>query len=79
MSLPLPVGRFWVSTVTLPVSRESQEWCGQWFIYDRRPDLEESADLLPVSQGQTGPFADEREADRAAKMAGRRRAQAMAE
>lgn len=77
MSLPLPVGRFWVSTLTVPVSRDSNDWCGIWWIYDRRPDILENADLEPVAEGRTGAFADERDADRSAKMAGRRRAMAM--
>lgn len=78
MSLPLPVDGFWVSTVTLPASREGEQWCGHWFIYSQRPDLEENADALPLFEGSTGPYDDERDAERAAKMAGRRRAQAMA-
>ena len=78
MSLPLPVDGFWVATLTMPVSRESQDWYGQWWVYDRRPDLEENSDVAPLAQGRTGVFADEREADRAAKLAGRQKARAMA-
>lgn len=77
MSLPMPVGHLWVSTVTLPVSRDSDEWYGRWFIYDRRPDLEKNAEIFPLEEGTTGTFANEREASREAKMEGRRRALAM--
>lgn len=78
MTYPLPVNGYWVSTVTMPISRSSSEWYGQWCIYDRRPDLKENAEVAPLAAGSTGAYADEREADRAAKLAGRRRAQAMA-
>jgi hypothetical protein len=77
MSYPLPVNGFWVSTATFPISRQSEEWFGQWCIFDRRPDLEENAEVAPLAAGRTGAYADERDADRAAKLAGRRRAQAM--
>jgi len=77
MSLPMPVGHLWVSTVTLPVSRESDEWYGRWFIYDRRPDLEKNAEAHPLSNGVTANFADERQAAKAAKLEGRRHALAM--
>lgn len=78
MSLPLPVGGFWVSTVTLPVSAKSDDWYGLWAIYDRRPDLEENAARQPLATGTTAAFPDERGADRAAKLTGRRHALAMA-
>ena len=78
MSLPIPVGDFWVSTVTLPVSREGDDWYGLWWVYARRPDQEENAEAVPLAEGRTGVFADEREADRAAKLEGRRRAFSMA-
>ena len=79
MSLPMPVGDLWVSTVTLPVSRESDEWYGRWFIYDRRPDLEVNCEAKPLCNGMTANFADERQAEKAAKLGGRRQAQAMQE
>lgn len=77
MSLPMPVGHLWVSVVTLPVSRESDEWYGRWFIYDQRPDLEENAEIRPLRNGITANFADEQQADKAAKLEGRRQALAM--
>lgn len=77
MSLPMPVGHLWVSAVTLPVSRESDEWYGRWFIYDQRPDLEENAEIRPLRNGITANFADEQQADKAAKLEGRRQALAM--
>jgi hypothetical protein len=76
MSLPLPVGKFWVSTLTMPVARGSDEWYGKWWIYDCRPD--DGLDHVPLAEGSTGAFAEERDADRSAKMAGRRRALALA-
>lgn len=77
MSFPMPVGHFWVSTVTLPVSRESEEWYGRWFIYDVRPDLEKNAEIRPLLEGITANFPDEHQADKAAKLDGRRQALAM--
>lgn len=77
MSLPMLVGHLWVSTATLPVSRDSDEWYGRWFIYDRRPDLEKNAEAHPLSNGVTANFADERQAAKAAKLEGRRHALAM--
>lgn len=78
MALPLPVGDFWVSTLTAPVARDSSDWYGMWWIYDRRPDLVENAHVAPLAEGRTGAFAEERAADRSAKLAGRRRVIAMA-
>jgi len=75
----MPVGDLWVSTVTLPVSRDSDEWYGRWFIYDRRPDLEENAEEQPLSNGVTANFADEHQAEKSAKLEGRRQALAMQE
>lgn len=68
MSLPMPVGHLWVSTVTLPVSRESDEWYGRWFIYDRRPDLEKNAEAHPLSNGVTANFPGGRQAEKATKL-----------
>lgn len=77
MSLPIRVGDFWVSTATLPVSRDGDEWYGWWWIYNRRPDLEENAGIIPMAEGATGAFANEHDADRAAEMAGAQRALVM--
>lgn len=77
MSLSVRIGDFWVSTVTLPVTRDGDEWYGRWWIYNRSPDLEENAGIIPMAEGATGAFADEHDADRAAKMAGRQRALVM--
>jgi len=77
MSLPMPVGNLWVSIVTLPVSRQNEEWYGRWFIYDCRPDLETNAEAKPLCNGATTNFPDERQAEKAAKLQGRRQALAM--
>ncbi len=77
MSLPIRVGDFWVSSVTLPVSRDGDDWYGRWWIYNRRPDLEENAGIIPMAEGATGVFADKHDADRAARREGRRRALVM--
>ncbi len=77
MALPAPVGKYWVSTVTLPVSREGNEWYGRWFIYDCQPDLEENAEAHPLAEGVTSPFLEERDASIAARIEGRRAALAM--
>ncbi len=74
MSLLFPAGDFWVTTVTLPISQNSKEWYGRWWIYNRRPDLKENAGMRPMAEGATGTYASERDAGRAAEMDGRRRA-----
>ncbi|PMQ03555.1 hypothetical protein DyAD56_18965 [Dyella sp. AD56] len=67
-------GDFWVSTLTLRISQDSDEWYGRWWIYNRRPDLKENAGMHSMAEGTTDVYASECDADRAVEKEGRRRA-----
>ena len=74
MSSSFLAGNFWVCALTLSASAGSSDVCGLWGVYDLCPDHPGNALLRPRAIGTTKAFSDERDADVAARNAGRIRA-----